>query len=64
MTNSREQMITGLLGFSAGIIPFSYLGCPMFKGKPKCAYFLAITVRIEVKLATWKGTMLSIMGRV
>ena len=57
-------MIAGLLGFSEGTIPFNYLGCPVFKGKPKCIYFQAITDKIKVKMATWKGVMLSIMGRV
>lgn len=64
MTSSRSQMITGMLGFSVGTIPFSYLGCPIFKGKPKGTYFQYIIDRIKVKFATWKGTLLSIMGRV
>jgi len=64
MTTSRSQMISGMLGFSVGTIPFTYLGCPIFKGKPKGVFFQSITDRIKVKLATWKGTMLSIMGRV
>ena len=64
MASARVQMVGGLLGFSAGTIPFSYLGCPIFKGKPKVAYFLSITDRIKAKLATWKGTILSIMGRI
>lgn len=64
ITTSCAQMIAGMLGFSAGVIPFTYLDCPMFKGKPKCIYFNAISDRIKVNLATWKGTMLSIMGRV
>ena len=64
MTSTRAQMIAGLLGFSEGTIPFNYLGCPVFKGKPKCIYFQAITDKIKVKMATWKGVMLSIMGRV
>jgi len=64
MTISREQMIVALLDFGTGISPFEYLSFPVFKGKPKRAYFLAITYRINVKLATWKGTMLSIMCKV
>ena len=64
MTTSRSQMIAGMLGFSAGTIPFTYLGCPIFKGKPKGIYFQSIIDRIKVKLATWKGTMLTIMGQV
>ena len=64
MATSRSQMIAGMLGFSAGNIPFSYLGCPIFKGKPKGIFFQSIVDRIKVKFVTWKGTLLSIMGRV
>ena len=64
MTLAREHMLGQMLGFGSGSIPFNYLGCPLFKGKPKCAYFRAITDKIKMKLATWKGTLLSIMGRV
>jgi len=39
MTTSCSQMIAGMLGFSAGTIPFTYLGCPIFKGKPKRCLF-------------------------
>ena len=52
MTTSRSQMIAGMLGFSAGNIPFTYLGCPIFKGKPKGIYFQFIVDRIKVKFAT------------
>jgi len=64
MTSSRSQMLVGMLGFSAGNIPFSCLGCPIFKGKPKGIFFQSIVDKIKVKFATWKGTLLSIMGRV
>ncbi|XP_024630075.1 uncharacterized protein [Medicago truncatula] len=64
MTGSRVQMISSLLGFNVGSLPFTYLGCPIFRGKPKVSHFQIITVRIKSKLSTWKGTSLSIMGRV
>jgi len=51
-----------MLGFSAGVIPFQYVGCSIFTGKPRCIHFQAITCRITVKLASWKGSLLSIMG--
>jgi len=50
--------------FLVGSLPFQYLGCPIFQGKPKCVHFQPIVDRIKVKLATWKGVLLSIMGRV
>lgn len=64
MSGSCTIMIANLLGFSVGTVPFQYLGCPIFKGKPKVIHFRMITDRIKNKLATWKGRILSIMGRV
>jgi hypothetical protein len=60
----ENLVITNLLGFTAGTIPFTYLGCPIFVGKPRAIQFQAMADRIKVKLATWKGSLLSIMGRV
>ncbi|PNX95709.1 hypothetical protein L195_g018903 [Trifolium pratense] len=37
---------------------------PIFVGKPKAIQFQAMAGRIKVKLATWKGSLLLIMGRV
>lgn len=64
MRNTRRNMLVQLSGFTLGYIPFQYLGCPIFQGKPKCIYFQPIVDRIKVKLATWKGVLLTIMGRV
>jgi len=64
MTGSRVQMISSLLGFNVGSLPFTYLGCPIFRGKPKVSHFQIITDKIKTKLSTWKATSLSIMGRV
>jgi len=64
MTVSRRNMLAHLLGFSVGTLPFQYLGCPIFQGKPKCIHFQPIVDRIKVKLATWKGVLLSIISRV
>ena len=64
MTATRVQMISVLLGFTVGTVPFIYLGCPIFQGNPKVAHFQMITDRIKAKLATWKGSLLSVMGRV
>ncbi|CAJ2638276.1 unnamed protein product [Trifolium pratense] len=57
-------MIANLLGFGAGNVPFNYLGCPIFIGQPKVIHFQAIADNIKVKLASWKGALLTIMGRV
>jgi hypothetical protein len=61
---SRLVMISNLLGFNEGTTPFIYLGYPIFVGKPKSIHFRSIADKIKVKLASWKGSLLSIMGRV
>jgi len=64
MTTSRRNFLIQMCGFSPGIIPFRYLGCSIFQGKPKFIHFRVIVDRIKVKLVSWKGALLSIMGRV
>lgn len=60
----RLQSISSILGFSVGRLLFTYLGVPIFKGKCTRSYLQPIADRLKTKLATWKGSMLSIMGRV
>lgn len=60
----RSTVISNVLGFDAGSLPFTYLGVPLFKGRPKAIYLQPIANGIKTKLSTWKGLMVSIMGRV
>jgi hypothetical protein len=46
------------------MVPFDYLGVPIFKGKPKKIHLQALTDKVKSKLASWKGHSLSLMGRV
>ncbi|XP_024630290.2 uncharacterized protein [Medicago truncatula] len=62
LSGTRTHMIASLLGFSVGTVPFQYLGCNIFQGKPKAIHFRGIIDKIKNKLATWKGRILSIMG--
>jgi len=64
MTGTRANTISNMLGFSVGTVPFQYLGCTIFQGKPKVIHFRMIADKIKNKLATWKGRIISIMGRV
>lgn len=64
MTQSRIQAIGNLLGFSAGHLPFNYLGVPIFTGMPMSIHLQPIADKIKAKLAAWKGSLLSLMGRV
>lgn len=64
ITQSRLNLIAQMLGFSIGSLPFTYLGVPIFKGKPKARYLQPIADRIKVKLSAWRASLLSIAGRV
>jgi hypothetical protein len=64
ISNARYVVISNLLGFSPGSVPFTYLGCPIFTGRPKVIHFQSIADKIKLKLSSWKGSLLSIMGRV
>lgn len=64
LTHSRVNFLASNLGFNPGNLPFNYLGIPIFTGKPRKNHLLPIVDRIKAKLATWKGKLLSYMGRV
>lgn len=64
ITSHRVAIISSVLGFSAGQVPFTYLGVPIFIGKPRKGHLQPIVDKIKCKLASWKGSLLSIMGRV
>lgn len=56
MTTKCKFMLAHLSGFSPGVIPFQYLGYPIFQGKPKCIHFGSIS--------HGKGQSLPTMGNV
>jgi len=64
ISDARLNQMVDLLGFSVGNHPFTYLGAPIFKGKPKKIYFQPIADKIKLKLANWKASLLTIAGRV
>ncbi|KAL6134653.1 hypothetical protein ACLB2K_066881 [Fragaria x ananassa] len=59
----RQMRITNILGINMSVFPFTYLGVPIFVGRPKSAFLLPIADRIEAKLSSWKGRLLSQAGR-
>lgn len=61
---SRIDHITNLIGFNKGSLPFTYLGVPIFKGKPKRIHLQPIANKIKYKLSAWKASLLSIARRV
>lgn len=62
MILQRASNIHTLLWFNQGQILISYIGCPIFKGKPKQIHFQSIVLKIRTKLVSWKGILLSIKG--
>lgn len=61
---ARSSRISDLLGFSVGCFPLHYLSVPLFKGKPRRTHLAPIADKVKDKLSSWKGKLLSIMGRV
>lgn len=37
-----------------GTLQFTYLGVPIFMGRPKSEFLLPITNKVKCKLSTWK----------
>ncbi|KAK9911453.1 hypothetical protein M0R45_035362 [Rubus argutus] len=60
---SRETVIQHLLGIREGVLPFTYLGVPIFKGRPKSNFFRAIADKVRCKLSSWNGHQLSKAAR-
>jgi ribonuclease HI len=60
---SRIGSLQSLVGMQIGQLPFSYLGVPLFRGKPRKAVLQPIADKILSKFAKWKGKSLSLAGR-
>jgi hypothetical protein len=58
-----QHNIQSIMGIKVGTLPFTYLGLPIFRGRPKSVYFLAIIDKFRSKLSAWKGLQLSQAGR-
>ncbi|KAK6150686.1 hypothetical protein DH2020_015618 [Rehmannia glutinosa] len=53
-----------ILGIHPGTFPTVYLGAPIFKGAPKVTDLQPVFDRIILKFRRWKGSSLSLAGRV
>jgi hypothetical protein len=62
--HSRLAIIANSLGFQIGTLPFTYLGVPIFKGKPKKCHLQPLADKVKLKLASWKASLLTLAGRV
>jgi hypothetical protein len=63
LSHQRLHVIADRLGFSIGSLPFTYLGVPIFQGKPKRCHLQPIADKIKVKLSAWKASYLTMAGR-
>ncbi|KAM2909038.1 hypothetical protein COP2_048488 [Malus domestica] len=59
----RKAHVSRHLGFRLGVVPFTYLGVPIFRGKPKRIHFQALVDKAKARLLGWKGKLLSMAGR-
>lgn len=57
------QTVAEITGCSKKTLPIKYLGCQLFVGRKKTAYFNEIIFKLEKKLAGWKGKLLTSGGR-
>jgi hypothetical protein len=63
-SSQRLHHIADQLGFNIGVLPFVYLGAPIFKGKPKKCHLQAVADKIKSKFSAWKASHLSMACRV
>ena len=63
VTSGMCNRISVVWHLSKGFLPFTYLGVPLFKGRPKKEYLLPISDRIKLKLTSWKRKSLFMVGR-
>ncbi|XP_057774769.1 uncharacterized protein LOC130993749 [Salvia miltiorrhiza] len=61
---SYQRQIGRILHFRVGLMPMTYLGAPLFVGRPKAIHLAAIKDRIIHKFSRWNGSQLSIAGRI
>ncbi|XP_057806239.1 uncharacterized protein LOC131021166 [Salvia miltiorrhiza] len=58
-----KRGINRVLGFTQGSDHVTYLGAPLFVGRPKAAQFMGIKDRIVQKFSRWAGLNLSMAGQ-
>ena len=61
---TRSRRMSRILGITIGSLPFVYLGVPLFIGAPRTRYLQTIADSILARFARWKGSSLSMAGRI
>nr|XP_027109338.1 uncharacterized protein LOC113729213 [Coffea arabica] len=60
---AAQKHLIRLTGFRQQQLPFTYLGCCLYKGRAKKEYYQPLISRMQRKFAGWKNRMLSAGGR-
>ena len=63
-TQNRSLQISAVLGIPTGQAHFTYLGVPIFRGKPRRIHLQGLADRAKAKMAGWVGKLISMAGRV
>ncbi|KAK3212455.1 hypothetical protein Dsin_017161 [Dipteronia sinensis] len=58
ISSARISSLRSLVGMQIGRLPFSYLGVPLFRGKPRKSVLMPFKDKILSKFAKWKATYL------
>jgi len=66
MDNSARfvNKIQHILFCSHGCLPFTYLGVHAFVGAPKCRFLQPLVDKVKLKITSWKGKSISMMGQI
>lgn len=64
ISDSHQMALLDVIMMNKAILPFVYLGVPLFKGTPKVCYLQGIEDKILHQFESWKGKSLSMAGRV
>ena len=61
--NNTKERIKRLTGFKEKQGPITYLGCPLFGGRPKNVYFSDLINKVVSRITGWQTKQLSYGGR-
>ena len=63
VSSTMKRCFNTIWPLLSGSEPFTYLGVPIFKGKPKKVHLLPLSDRVKAKIGCWNGKTLSIARR-
>lgn len=61
MSSNRHKLLSEIIGFTIANPDFLHLEVPIFFGKPKVVHFIFLADKVKLKLAAWKGSLLTMV---